>query len=270
MATLDSIQMKIKRLQTQAVALAEKQTTATLDRIRDLMNQHGLTVADVEGHLKGQKRRALTTDKHVANGKAKPVTGKAKLPAKYMNPKTGETWSGWARPPAWIKNVKDRSKFLIENGAAISVSLAKAEVKKSAGTHATAQTGRRKGPQPAKYRNPKTGATWSGRGPAPAWLAGAKDRTKFLIDPASNVDAKESGTKGGAGKSMKAKANGARGTKASAGSPAIRKTAVARKAAKPTAKTRAIKKVAGRKSMIVKKAVPSTSKPQASESASAN
>jgi len=38
-----------------------------------------------------------------------------------------------------------------------------------------------RGPQPAMYRDPKSGATWSGRGPAPVWLAAAKDRSKFLI-----------------------------------------------------------------------------------------
>jgi DNA-binding protein H-NS len=32
-----------------------------------------------------------------------------------------------------------------------------------------------------KYRNPKTGETWSGRGRAPGWLAG-KNRERFLID----------------------------------------------------------------------------------------
>ena len=35
------------------------------------------------------------------------------------------------------------------------------------------------GPVPAKYRDPKTGATWSGRGRAPAWIG--KNRDKFLI-----------------------------------------------------------------------------------------
>ncbi|SOE64271.1 H-NS histone family protein [Caballeronia arationis] len=30
----------------------------------------------------------------------------------HLNPKTGETWSGHARPPAWIRDVKDRTKFL--------------------------------------------------------------------------------------------------------------------------------------------------------------
>jgi DNA-binding protein H-NS len=33
----------------------------------------------------------------------------------------------------------------------------------------------------AKYRNPKTGETWSGRGRSPAWLAG-KNRERFLIE----------------------------------------------------------------------------------------
>lgn len=33
----------------------------------------------------------------------------------------------------------------------------------------------------AKYRDPVSGSTWSGRGRAPAWIAG-KDRNEFLMD----------------------------------------------------------------------------------------
>lgn len=33
-----------------------------------------------------------------------------------------------------------------------------------------------------KYQDPKTGATWSGRGKAPQWIAGAKNRDRFLIE----------------------------------------------------------------------------------------
>ena len=33
----------------------------------------------------------------------------------------------------------------------------------------------------AKYRNPKTGETWSGRGRSPGWLAG-KNRERYLIE----------------------------------------------------------------------------------------
>lgn len=42
--------------------------------------------------------------------------------------------------------------------------------------------GGKRGPKAAsapKYRDPKTGATWSGRGRAPAWLG--KNRDKYLI-----------------------------------------------------------------------------------------
>lgn len=38
----------------------------------------------------------------------------------------------------------------------------------------------KKAPVAPKYRDPKTGATWSGRGRAPAWVG--KNRDKFLID----------------------------------------------------------------------------------------
>ncbi|WP_028219254.1 H-NS histone family protein [Paraburkholderia oxyphila] len=34
---------------------------------------------------------------------------------------------------------------------------------------------------PAKYRDPMSGATWSGRGRAPNWIKDAKNREQFLI-----------------------------------------------------------------------------------------
>ncbi|WP_321941591.1 H-NS histone family protein [Paraburkholderia tropica] len=34
---------------------------------------------------------------------------------------------------------------------------------------------------PAKYQDPKSGATWSGRGRAPDWIKSAKNRDRFLI-----------------------------------------------------------------------------------------
>jgi DNA-binding protein H-NS len=111
-------------------------------------------------------------------------------PAMYRDPKSGATWSGRGRAPAWIAKAKDRSKFLIAGGkegtvaaTAGAVSKAKAVGKKisSKSVGATGGKGQRKGPQPALYLDPKTGMTWSGRGRAPGWLAGAKDRSKYLI-----------------------------------------------------------------------------------------
>ncbi len=45
-------------------------------------------------------------------------------------------------------------------------------------------TGKRKSPVGAgvpKYRDPSTGATWTGRGKPPAWIKDAVDRTAFEI-----------------------------------------------------------------------------------------
>lgn len=39
------------------------------------------------------------------------------------------------------------------------------------------------GTVPAKYRDPATGATWTGRGKEPTWIRD-KDRAAFLIHPA--------------------------------------------------------------------------------------
>ncbi|WP_322058857.1 H-NS histone family protein [Paraburkholderia sp. J63] len=38
----------------------------------------------------------------------------------------------------------------------------------------------KKAPLPARYQDPKTGATWSGRGKPPKWIAG-KNRERYLI-----------------------------------------------------------------------------------------
>ncbi|ANB73634.1 hypothetical protein AYM40_15660 [Paraburkholderia phytofirmans OLGA172] len=135
-------------------------------------------------------------------------------PAMYQDPKSGATWSGRGRAPAWLAGAKDRSKFLIAGGAEAAVvasagvvSKAKAVGKKASKTvGVVAGKGQPKGPQAAKYRDPKSGATWSGRGPAPAWLASAKDRTSFLIDGDNTAaDAKPEVTKAIAKKAPTAK-----------------------------------------------------------------
>jgi hypothetical protein len=106
-----------------------------------------LTAPDIEapggatrtGRKLGRPAGARSAKKTAATAKKSPSLAKGKLPAKYLNPKTGETWSGWARPPAWIKDVKDRTKFLI-HGAGVAgthpggakVAVKKTEAKKTA------------------------------------------------------------------------------------------------------------------------------------------
>ena len=265
-ATLEQIQARLKKLQAQAEAIVAKQSSAVLETIRGLMEKHGLTTTDIDAHLGSKKRgpkagakAAAKTAKSVAkyrdpksgatwsgHGRApgwitnvkdrsrflvdgstaatKPASGsKAKAadnyvrgprPAMYQDPKSGATWSGRGRAPVWIAEAKDRSKFLIACGVeatvvtnVAAVSKTKAAVKKaSKAVGATSTKGQPKGPQPAKYRDPKSGVTWSGRGPTPAWLSGAKDRAKFLIvGTSAATDAKPAVTKAIAKKAPTAK-----------------------------------------------------------------
>ncbi|WP_341317472.1 H-NS family nucleoid-associated regulatory protein [Paraburkholderia sp. IMGN_8] len=176
MATLEQIQNRVKKLQAQADALIAKKVQEAVDQIRGLMLKYGLTTADIEPSAK-VRRETKTPGRKAIGATAVSI-------AKYRDPHTGATWTGHGRAPAWIANAKDRSKFLADGvNESATASTQKSSTKKSAAAvNGAGHTGQPKGKQPAKYINRKTGATWSGRGPAPAWLAGAKDRTKFLIE----------------------------------------------------------------------------------------
>ncbi|MEM5401211.1 H-NS family nucleoid-associated regulatory protein [Paraburkholderia unamae] len=227
MATLQSIQARIAKLQAQAESLATTKSSAVLEKIRGLMDKHAVTVADIEAFV--GKRRGRKPGKTVAAKQGSSA-------AKYRDPKTGATWTGHGRAPVWIANAKDRSKFLIAGAAPKSAAAVNAP---KAGNYV-------RGPQPPKYRDPKTGATWSGRGIAPAWLAGAKDRSKFLIEKAEpaaktakapvakKAAAKKStATKKAAVKKVSVKAAASPARKAAPKNGAAAKTPVVQKARAP-------------------------------------
>jgi DNA-binding protein H-NS len=242
MPTLEQIKDKMKKLQEQAEKLIAKRAQSVLNDIRKLMEEHGLTIADIDSHSTEKKNHGRP-----AGSKSAATTGKVASStdvnevslAKYRHVKTGATWTGHGRAPGWIANVKDRTKFLIagDAGAASAASVgtmskAKTAVKKAskAVAGAGAHRGQRTGPQPAKYLDPKTGATWSGKGPAPAWLAAARDRSKFLIGGAGAV-ATETSTASNASKPKSSAASGAVEKKA-ATKKGLAKKAIAKKAAR--------------------------------------
>lgn len=74
-----------------------------------------------------------------------------------------------------------REKEVAETIAEIKEKIAEYDITPEELGFSSRQTGpvRRK-PLPPRYRNPKTGETWSGRGRAPGWLNG-KNRERFLI-----------------------------------------------------------------------------------------
>ncbi|PAJ93677.1 H-NS family nucleoid-associated regulatory protein [Burkholderia ubonensis] len=230
MATLGNIQAKIAKLQAQAEALVQKESSGALEKIHGLMQKHGITTADIESFIGGKKRGR----KSAAAAAPKQAAGAAK----YRDPKTGATWTGHGRAPAWIANVKDRTKLLVEAAPAKSARAASTTAK--AGNYV-------RGPQAPKYRDPKSGATWSGRGRAPAWLAGAKDPSKFLIDGAdvATSAAKPTATRKSAASRKVAVKQAATAKKVPTKTPATKTPVQASK--KASAKKAPVKKAASKK-----------------------
>ena len=75
---------------------AEKEVErfGVIKRIGELMQQHGITAADLTGKpatraAKGEPRQSALTG--------------VKVPPKYHDPATGETWSGRGLQPKWLK-----------------------------------------------------------------------------------------------------------------------------------------------------------------------
>ncbi|WP_407853458.1 H-NS family nucleoid-associated regulatory protein [Burkholderia gladioli] len=89
-AQLDTLQAR-----TEAARVAELE--AVVERIRGLVAEYGITAEQIYGRKRATKgaRQAVVIE------------------AKYQNPKTGETWSGRGRAPGWIRDAKNRDRFLI-------------------------------------------------------------------------------------------------------------------------------------------------------------
>ncbi|MFM0322624.1 H-NS histone family protein [Caballeronia glebae] len=123
MATLAQLENQIQKLQRRADALRERKSVEVIAKIRVLMDEYGLTPADLaEAGSSPAKKRGRPAGSRQSSGTKKGAI-KSKLPPKYRDPESGATWSGHARPPAWIKDAPDRTVYLIagagrKNGAA--------------------------------------------------------------------------------------------------------------------------------------------------------
>lgn len=95
MATYKQLTEQLAKVQAQMSAAREKEVAATIEQIKERIAEYGITAEEL-----GFSSRRSTSRK----------TGG--LPPKYRDPKTGATWSGRGRAPAWLG--KRRDKFLIQ------------------------------------------------------------------------------------------------------------------------------------------------------------
>ena len=122
------------------------------------------------------------------------------------------------------------------------------------------KTAQRAGKGVIKYRDPATGATWTGFGRAPGWIAGAADRDAFLVSKGAERAPKTDTSAPRAKKRVAAKKATA---KKAVGKKAVAKKAPAKKAAKTP-----VKRAVARKAMS-QAAAPATFKRKPSIKAAA-
>jgi DNA-binding protein H-NS len=96
MATYKQLTAQLEKLHKEVAVAREKEVADAIVDIKGKIAEYGLTIEEL-GFSSKRGRPA----------KKKP------LPPKYRNPKTGETWSGRGRSPAWIAG-RSKERFLID------------------------------------------------------------------------------------------------------------------------------------------------------------
>ena len=104
MATYKQLLAEKEKLEAQLAEVRATEVAGVIEQIQTLMAQYGLSVDDIAAKRR-RGRPAGSGAGAGAGAKREP------LPPKYQNPKTGETWSGRGRAPAWLG--KNRDRFLI-------------------------------------------------------------------------------------------------------------------------------------------------------------
>jgi DNA-binding protein H-NS len=148
MTTYQAIRAQIAKLEKKAQDLRRNELRAVVARVKKIIDEYGLTAADLGlGHpkaLRGRRRAGATVG----------------VP-KYRDPKTGKTWTGRGKPPAWIAGARNRDAFLIDTAAAPAKPAPKAAAKrgkpaakKKARAAAKKPAGRRRGRALAPVRTP--------------------------------------------------------------------------------------------------------------------
>lgn len=90
MATLQELLAQKAAIEKQIIETQRTERAEAINRVRALMAEHGLTVADL-----GMKSAA-------ASSRA-AAPARSKVAPKYRHPDTGETWTGRGLQPKWLK-----------------------------------------------------------------------------------------------------------------------------------------------------------------------
>ena len=90
---LSDLLAKKAELEQQIIDIQREERASAIAQVKALMSQHGLSLADL-----GTRTVAAP-----AKGASPKGLAGSKVPAKYRDPATGQTWSGRGLHPKWLK-----------------------------------------------------------------------------------------------------------------------------------------------------------------------
>ena len=105
MSKLTVIRKQIAALEAEAERITKQEMSAAVAKVKEIMSTFGLTIEHLQAAVAGRGRPAAKT--------VKPKRAGGGV-ARYADPKTGKTWSGFGRAPAWITGAKNRDAFLVD------------------------------------------------------------------------------------------------------------------------------------------------------------
>ncbi len=113
MATLAAIKRQIAALEAEAARITKVELSGAISKIKELMKSFGITVEHLG--LGGHSAKQVIVAK-----KPKAKRAGAGTP-KYIDPKSGKTWTGFGRAPSWIAEAKNRDDFLVARASSPAV-----------------------------------------------------------------------------------------------------------------------------------------------------
>ena len=136
MSKLTALKKKIAALEAQAERIAKEEMGSAVAKVKGIMAEFNLTIEHLTQTVSGKRV-------------AKKAKAKTASVAKYADPKTGKTWSGFGRAPGWIAGAKNRDAFLVDMIAASELSAkAPAALKKAAAKAAKPVKVAKRAPKP--------------------------------------------------------------------------------------------------------------------------
>ncbi|QMI49970.1 H-NS histone family protein (plasmid) [Burkholderia sp. MBR-1] len=101
MATYKELTAQMADLQAKLAEARKNEVAQVVERIKADIAEFGLTASDLGFKSAGR-------------GAGRAAVVRRVRPPKFRDPKSGAEWNGLGKPPAWIRDAKNRSRFLIQ------------------------------------------------------------------------------------------------------------------------------------------------------------